>query len=130
MRADRNNQQLQNVEDPIRNITRQAERFAETRYPFSPFVIHFKKHINEKQVITELIKHVKDELKSDLEIAGYRKTTTNSQSDECNVLVFVESTASFETLFKREKWPNSLVNENYEVKIPTIPPQLSVVIQN
>jgi hypothetical protein len=46
------------------------------------------------------------------------------------VLVFVETTNSFEVLFDETHWPSQLVGKDFTLKKPSIPPQLLAVIQN
>ncbi|CAF1307720.1 unnamed protein product, partial [Didymodactylos carnosus] len=118
----RQNQQNGNQNSPV---SRQAEITAETRYPFSPYILHFKKDVKDKHIISELIKYVRDTLGHELEIAGYRKTTINCQNRECDILLFVGAIMSFEVLFGQENWPPQIINEQYDLKIPSTPPQLS-----
>jgi hypothetical protein len=111
-------------------VTTQAQRYAMTRYPFSPFVIHFKDHVRDKLVIEHLVKHSKERLDFDLKIIGYRRSQVNCSRGEYDVLVFVETTDSFEFLFDDAHWPSQLVGKDFTLKKPSIPPQLSAVIQN
>ncbi|CAF1236078.1 unnamed protein product, partial [Rotaria magnacalcarata] len=60
----------------------------------------------------------------------YRRTQTNNTVDEYDVLVFVENTQSFAFLREVGNWPAQLVGKEYSRKMPSIPPQLSGVIQN
>ncbi|CAF1144754.1 unnamed protein product, partial [Didymodactylos carnosus] len=70
---DQHNNELNNQQD---NISDSAFRSAETRYPFPPFVLHFSSgQINEKQVVEELSKYLKDQHQFNLELAGYRSST-------------------------------------------------------
>lgn len=46
------------------------------------------------------------------------------------MLVFVETTDSFEFLFENAHWPSQLVGKDFTLKKPSIPAQLSLVIQN
>jgi hypothetical protein len=112
------------------HVTIQAQRYAMTRYPFSPFVIHFKDDVRDKLVIEHLMKHAKEQLDFVLQIIGYRKSQVNCIRGEYDVLVFVETTDSFEFLFNDVHWPSQLVGKDYTLKKPSIPPQLSAVIQN
>ncbi|CAF4242942.1 unnamed protein product, partial [Rotaria magnacalcarata] len=61
---------------------------------------------------------------------SYRRTQTNNTVDEYDVLVFVENTQSFAFLREVGNWPAQLVGKEYSRKMPSIPPQLSGVIQN
>ncbi|CAF0973680.1 unnamed protein product, partial [Didymodactylos carnosus] len=123
-----NNYRSQNNEN--NEITRQAERFAETRYPFSPYVLHFTSTVNEKEVIKQLVKHMKDTDNFDLQIAAYRKSQVNCPDNEYNILLFVATTESFAYLLNADKGLPQLDNKTYQLKTPSIPPQLSAVIQN
>ncbi|CAF5163928.1 unnamed protein product [Rotaria magnacalcarata] len=112
-------------------ITNQARRFATTRYPFAPFIVHFKEDIRDKLVVEHLVKYAKEQCNNfDLRVLGYRRTQTNNTVDEYDVLVFVENTQSFAFLREVGNWPAQLVGKEYSRKMPSIPPQLSGVIQN
>jgi hypothetical protein len=55
-------------------VTTQAQRYATTRYPFAPFVIHFKDEVRDKLVVEHLAKHSKEQFGFDLKIIGYRRS--------------------------------------------------------
>ncbi|CAF0956042.1 unnamed protein product, partial [Didymodactylos carnosus] len=110
-------------------ITRQAERFAETRGPFSQYVPHFTSNVNEIEVIKQLVKYTKDTDNFDLQIAAYRKSQV-CPDNEYNILLFVETTESFAYLLNTDKWLPQLDNKTYQLKTPSILLQLSAVIQN
>ncbi|CAF4693793.1 unnamed protein product [Rotaria sp. Silwood2] len=111
-------------------VTSQAQRYATTRYPFSPFVVHFKDDVRDKLVMEHLVNHSKQQFGFDLRIVSYRRSQVNCFRGEYDVLVFVESTGSFEFLFDDAHWPSQLVGKNFILKKPSIPPQLSVVVKN
>ena len=75
-------------------------------------------------------KHSKEQFGFDLKIIGYRRSQVNCIEGEYDVLVFVETTDSFEFLFDDAHWPSQSVGKNFTLKKPSIPPQLSAVIQN
>jgi hypothetical protein len=111
-------------------VASQAQRYAMTRYPFSQFFIHFKDDVRDKLVVKHLVKHAKAQLDRDLKVMGYRRSQVNCIPGEYDALVFVETTDSFEFLFVDAHWPAQLAGKNYTMKKPSIPPQLSALIQN
>ncbi|CAF0931992.1 unnamed protein product, partial [Didymodactylos carnosus] len=77
------------------------------------------------------VKHGKEQFNDfDLRVMGYRRTQINSAVAEHDVLIFVENTQSFAFLLDVGNWPVQLVGKEYSRKMPSIPPQLSGVIQN
>ena len=121
---------LNAMADSNSQVTSQAQRYATTRYPFSPFVIHFKDNVRDKLVVEHLVNHSKQQFKFGLQVIGYRRSQVNCSHGEYDVLVFVETTDSFEFLFEDAHWPSQLVGKDFTLKKPSIPPQLSLVIQN
>jgi hypothetical protein len=119
-----------NMSHGSNQVTMQAQRYAVTRFPFSPFVIHFKDDVRDKLVVEHLVNHSKERLDFVLQIIGYRRSQVNCIRGEYDVLVFVETTDAFEFLFDDVHWPPQLVGKDFTVKKPSIPPQLSAVIQN
>jgi hypothetical protein len=89
-----------------------------TRYPFSPFVIHFKDDVRDKLVIEHLVKHLKEQLDFDLQVIGYRRSQVNCIQGEYDLLVLVETTNSFEILFDETHWPSQLVGKDFTFKKP------------
>jgi hypothetical protein len=120
--------------NPVNSITltNEAKRFAQTRYPFSPFIIRFPStHIKEQKVSEELCKHLNLHKQLDLELSGYRKSTAKSSANECDILLFVKNSQSFSILNDETNWPALLLGLNYtRPSTPPIPPQLSLIIKN
>ena len=82
-------------------------------------------------MVEHLVKHAKEQCYDfDLRVMGYRRTQINSAVAEYDVLIFVENTQSFAFLLDVENWPAQLIGKEYSRKMPSIPPQLSDVIQN
>jgi len=123
-------QPLNTMADSNNQVTSQAQQYAMTRYPFSPFVVHFKDNVRDKLVVEHLVNHLKQQFDFDLQIIAYRRSQVNCTEGEYDVLVFVETTDSFEFLFDDAHWPSDLVGKDFTLKKPSIPPQLSAVIQN
>ncbi|CAF0786824.1 unnamed protein product, partial [Didymodactylos carnosus] len=89
------------------------------------------RHNNEKFISSRNLKHGKEQFNDfDLRVMGYRRTQINSAVAEHDVLIFVENTQSFAFLLDVGNWPVQLVGKEYSRKMPSIPPQLSGVIQN
>ena len=103
-----------------------ARRFATTRYPFSPFSIIFMEEVRDKTVVEDLMKHALEKLNFKLKTVAYRRGRT--ENNECRILVFVENTESFAFLRKEGNWPVTLAERMFTLKVPSIPPQLSLVL--
>ncbi|CAF3349295.1 unnamed protein product [Rotaria socialis] len=100
--------------------------FATTRFPFSPFSVHFSQEVRDKIAIDDLTKHASEHLNFDLRMVPYRRG--RAENNECRILIFVENSESFVFLYNQENWPTSLSGSNYTIKRPSIPPQLALVI--
>jgi hypothetical protein len=121
---------LNTMSDRNNQVTSEAQRYAATRYPFSSFVVHFKGNVRDKLVVEHLVNQLKQQFDFDLQIIGYRRSQVSCSQGEYDVLVFVETTDSFEFLFDDAHWPSHLVGKDFTLKKPSIPPHLSAVIQN
>ncbi|CAF2035548.1 unnamed protein product [Rotaria magnacalcarata] len=113
-------------------ITDEAKRFAQSRYPFPPFILHFKRtKINDKVIIDDLIKYSNVNYSFDLELAGYRSSSIRCNDNECNLIIFVKNSLSFSFLYSDIKWPDKLGDEICALdRQPSIPPQLALIIAN
>ena len=113
-------------------ITHEAQRFAASRYPFSPFILKFNvDKINDKAAIDELLNYSKINYNFELDLAGFRLSSNRCNTNECNLLIFVKNSSSFSFLYSDIKWPARLINETFAIdKLPSIPPQLAVIITN
>ena len=107
-------------------ITVAACRFASTRYPFSPFTILFSETVRDVQVVDELIGYAKNTHAFDLKTVAYRLAHTEGNGGR--ILIFVENVESFSFLHDETNWPQTLVGLEYVKKLPSIPPQLSLVL--
>ena len=103
-----------------------AQRFATSRYPFSPFTIIFEQTVRDKTVVDELVTHASNAFNFELKIAGYRRA--RSENSEYRMLLFVENSESFAFLYDKNHWPLTMIGHKYETKSPSIPPQLSLVL--
>ncbi|CAF5173817.1 unnamed protein product, partial [Rotaria magnacalcarata] len=100
------------VPAPI-SITTESTRYAQTRYPFPPFIIRFNAgKVTSNKIKEGLIDHC---------IQNYQM--------EINILNCHASSFSF--LLNQNNWPDSFSNENYIFpNSSAIPPQLSLLIKN
>ncbi|CAF3631335.1 unnamed protein product [Rotaria socialis] len=110
------------------HISEEAKRFAQTRYPFSPFVVVTEQDIRDNLVVEDLCKFAKDKHQFNIDIAGYRRTSTNSAHGEYKILLFVKNLETFVLLLDEKVWPQELCGLKYKYTCPSIPPQLSVII--
>jgi len=106
-------------------ISNDARQFASTRYPFSPFSVIVRDDIRDKLIVEHLVQAAKDKFQFTLDIAGYRRTRVN---DDFKVLIFVKTVNSFSFLMDKKVWPEVLCGKMYTLSMPTIPPQLSLVL--
>lgn len=64
-------------------LTPEAERFAQTRYPFPPFILRFPlANVKEQKVAEELCKYLNDNKKIHLELIGYRRSKLKCDLNE------------------------------------------------
>ncbi|CAF3001769.1 unnamed protein product [Rotaria sp. Silwood2] len=117
---------------PSTKVTDEAKRYAESRYPFPPFILHFTRpKINDKAIIDELLNYCKISYSFDLELAGFRSSSIISNDNECNLLVFVKNSISFSFLYSDIKWPYKLGGDIFTIdRKPAVPPQLALIITN
>ncbi|CAF3998184.1 unnamed protein product [Rotaria sordida] len=113
-------------------ISIEAERFAQSRYPFPPFIIRFATPNIKKQTVAEgLRKHLKQHNQLDIEFVGYRRSKNKCSNNEIDILLFVKDSYSFACLFDDSNWPTLLNGEMFvRSHKPPIPPQLSLIIKN
>ena len=62
----------------------------------------------------------------ELKTITFRRGRPNT--DECRVRIFVENSESFAFLYDGNNWPRTLAKCEFTTSIPSIPPQLAVVI--
>ncbi|CAM4775765.1 unnamed protein product [Rotaria magnacalcarata] len=107
------NQKLNTNSSSIIKLTDEAKLFAQSRYPFPPFIIRFPTpYIHEQKF-------------------GYRKASAKCSSNECDLLLFVKNSYSFSILYDEKNWPQSILDLTYtRPSTLSIPPQLSLIIKN
>ncbi|CAF3215296.1 unnamed protein product [Rotaria sp. Silwood2] len=112
--------------------TNTTKLFAQSRYPFPPFIIRFPTpYIHEQKIVEELCKYLKENKQLALELSDYRKASAKCSSNECDLLLFVKNSYSFSILYDEKNWPQSILGLTYtRPSTPTIPPQLSLIIKN
>ncbi len=109
-------------------ITEEAKRFALSRYPFSPFIIMLEQKVQDKFIVEFLCKSINENHHSEIEVAGYRGVADEEPSGGYKILLFVKNTESFATLMDQKVWPQDLGGHKFKLTIPSIPPQLAVVL--
>jgi hypothetical protein len=110
----------QNRDNQQQPLSVAAQRFATSRFPFSPFSIIFQQEVREKSVVDDLITHGSKAFSFELKNVAYRRA--RAENNECRVLVFVENTESFAFLYNKSHWPPALAERMYITKTPSIPP--------
>jgi hypothetical protein len=122
------------IRPPIQpfTVTNESTRFSLTRYPFPPFVVHFKStEVTVNQVKDGLINQCTMKFQTDINIINCRTNNSSLRNNECDFLIFTEDAVSFSFLFDRTHWPNVLGNESYDISsFPSIPPQLCLLVKN
>ncbi|CAF4631201.1 unnamed protein product, partial [Rotaria sp. Silwood2] len=112
-------------------LTPEAERFAQTRYPFPPFILRFPLvNVKEQKVAEELCKYLNDNKQIHLELIGYRRSKLKCGLNESDILLFVKDSLSFSFLYDDNNWPTTLLGSSFTRPYPTsIPPQLSLMVK-
>ncbi|CAF4345612.1 unnamed protein product, partial [Rotaria sp. Silwood2] len=113
------------------SITTESTRYAQTRYPFPPFIIKFiAGNILPKQVKEELLIHCKNVFQTEINILNCRLSNISSNNDY-DILLFVKDSYSYSFLLDQKHWPNVFNNVNYAFPSDqVIPPQLSLIVKN
>ncbi|CAM4948762.1 unnamed protein product [Rotaria socialis] len=113
-------------------ITSESARYAQTRFPFQPFIIRFSSgKVKEKQAAQELVKHYKDIQHTDMSIAHIRQSTLKCQQNDYDLLIYVKDSLSFITLFDQQNWPKKIDGMDFTFpSTPSFPPQLAFIIKN
>ncbi|CAF1416197.1 unnamed protein product [Rotaria magnacalcarata] len=113
-------------------ITRESTRYAQTRYPFPPFVIRFNSsNVTTKQVSEDLIEHVKLKYQKTIQLANCRTSNIARVNNDQDLLIYIKDSDSFCFLLDQSTWPTKLCNLVYTFPTsPSIPPQLSLIIKN
>jgi hypothetical protein len=116
----------------VNKLSDEAKVFAQSRYPFPPFILRFSTpHIHEQKIVDDLCKSLKDNVHVDLELSGFRKAATKCSSNECDLLLFVKNSHSFSILFDEKNWPQTILGLTFtRPSTPSIPPQLSLIVKN
>lgn len=127
-------QQQQQHSTPNLMLTEEAKAFAQSRYPFPPFIVRFSRSpqtICDQKLMESLRNSIKNEHGLELELCGYRKSSVRCATSECDILIFVKTSESFCMLLKESSWPATILGLPYsKPSIPAIPPQLSLIVKN
>ncbi|CAF0952225.1 unnamed protein product [Didymodactylos carnosus] len=106
-------------------VSTEARRFAETRYPFPPFLVKFKEDIKESNVINESKQYMEVNYNVQLEFEGYKL------KGKQELLLFVKNRESFVILFGSTNWPSTLCSLDFQLVVPRrLPPQFSIMLRN
>ncbi|CAF1636464.1 unnamed protein product, partial [Didymodactylos carnosus] len=122
----------QQSQEQQNRISSEAARYAQTRFPFQPFIIRFSSgDVKDKQAAQELSKHFKENHRSDVSIANIRRSTLKCQQNEYDLLIYVKDSSSFTSLFRQQNWPQQIGGEKFMFpSTPSFPSQLSFIIKN
>ncbi|CAF1559030.1 unnamed protein product [Didymodactylos carnosus] len=109
------NENLQN--HIVNGISQQARRFAETRYPFPPFIIRFSQDVTESIIISDLKNHFRNQHDVTIALIGHRL------KERRDLLLFVENRESFLLLLDENNWPITISTLKYGKHFPKyLPP--------
>jgi hypothetical protein len=113
-------------------IINAATRYALTRYPLPPFTIRFSTpQVDVNKLKSELAAHVINVHRKEINIIGCRRSNVRCGINECDILIHIKETDSFSVLLTKTNWPSNLVGLSYViVNMPSIPPQLSLLVRN
>lgn len=113
-------------------ITDAATRYALSRYPLPPFTIRFNtSQVDINRIKRDLSTHVINVHHIEINIIGCRRSSVRCSANECDLLIHVKETVSFALLLSKSNWPPDLAGLSYAlVNIPSIPPQLSLLVRN
>ena len=77
-------------------ITNESTRFAQTRYPFPPFVLRFGSgKVTSNQVKENLIDHCKKIHQFDVHVINCRSSSNVLSANEYDILIYVKDVVSF-----------------------------------
>ncbi|CAF4764898.1 unnamed protein product, partial [Rotaria sp. Silwood2] len=113
-------------------ITNESTRFAQTRYPFPPFVLRFGAgKVTSNQVKENLIDHCKKIHQFDVQVINCRLSSNVLSNNEYDILIYVKDAFSFSFLLEQDHWPKVIGGKSYFFpSAPAIPPQLCLLIKN
>ncbi|CAF3453526.1 unnamed protein product [Rotaria socialis] len=113
------------------SITTESTRYAQTRYPFPPFIIRFNSgKVTSNKIKEGLIAYCNQKYQMEINILNCRLSNRSSNNDY-DFLVFLKDASSFSFLLDQNHWPSTFSNEDYTFPYsPSIPPQLSLLIKN
>ncbi|CAF4961604.1 unnamed protein product, partial [Rotaria sp. Silwood1] len=106
-------------------ITNESTRFAQTRYPFSPFVLRFGAgKVTSNQVKENLIVIVKKIHQFDVQVINCRLSSNVLSDNAYDILIYVKDAFSFSFLLEQAHWPKVIGGKSYFFpSAPAIPPQ-------
>ncbi|CAF2056880.1 unnamed protein product, partial [Rotaria magnacalcarata] len=113
------------------SIFTESTRYAQTRFPFPPFIIRFNVgRITSNQIKEGLTSHCNKNFQMEINILNCR-LSNRSSNNEYDFLLFLKDASSFSFLLDTNHWPNTFGNTNYTFPYsPSIPPPLSLIIKN
>ncbi|CAF4764832.1 unnamed protein product, partial [Rotaria sp. Silwood2] len=113
-------------------ITNESTRFAQTRYPFPPFVLRFGAgKVTSNQLKENLIDHCKKIHQFDVQVINCRLSSNVLSDNEYDILIYVKDAFSFSFLLEQAHWPKVIGGKSYFFpSAPAIPPQLCLLIKN
>ena len=113
------------------SVTTESTRYAQTRFPFPPFIIRFNAgKVTSGQIKEGLTFHCKQNYQMEINILNCR-LSNRSSNNEYDFLLFLKDAISFSLLLDAKNWPDTFGNMNYMFpSSPSIPPQLSLIIKN
>ncbi|CAF1306169.1 unnamed protein product, partial [Didymodactylos carnosus] len=107
-------------------VSFEATRYAQSRYPFHPFVVRFSSSKNtEQEVAKDLCVHLKQNRGLDIELVGFRRSIRKCGPNEVDILLFVKDSHSFAHLYNDLNWPQTRHGQVFtHPSSPSIPPAI------
>ena len=113
-------------------ITKESARFAQTRYPFPPFILRFNSgKVSVNQVQEVLIAHGQNVFQTEVHILNCRLFKHGDGIGFYDIYIYVKDALSFSFLLEESHWPDSFEKEKFLFpSVPAIPPQLCLIVKN
>ncbi|CAF4238846.1 unnamed protein product [Rotaria sp. Silwood2] len=127
-----NNAEQHNYHHEHPSITNESTRYAQTRFPFPPYILRFKSgKVTANQVKEGIIVYGKKNYQVEIQVANCRLSNFTNNNNEYDILLFIKDVFSFSHLLDQCHWPSMFGNEIYSFpSFPSIPPQLCLLIKN
>ncbi|CAF1218180.1 unnamed protein product [Adineta steineri] len=114
------------------SISNESTRYAQTRFPFPPFIVRFTSgKVSPSQIKEEIIDHCNKLHQIEIQVLNCRSSSASIGPNGYDILLYLKDVVSFSFLLDKSHWPNLFKNEVFTFPSwPSIPPQLCLLIKN